>query len=161
MSCATSSNAIVIATAWCPVGGVSACLTLWSNLSVWPSPGSADSRQVREWVPRRRGHFGRWPSANVARGRSQPPRRRRTQPPTQPAVRRRSKTVQPHRTRAQVGLYMPAVAIDLAVPDLATLHERRSEKWAGHAPDVLAATIAEMDFPLAPPVGEALREAID
>ncbi len=57
---------------------------------------------------------------------------------------------------------MPDVrAIDLHVPDLATLHERRSEKWAGHEPDVLVATIAEMDFPLAPPVAAVLREAID
>ncbi len=39
--------------------------------------------------------------------------------------------------------------IDLQVPDLATLHERRSEKWSVHEPDVLASTVAEMDFPLA------------
>ena len=52
-------------------------------------------------------------------------------------------------------------SIDLAVPDLATLHERRSEKWTGHADDVLVATVAEMDFPLAEPVAEVLRAAID
>jgi cystathionine beta-lyase len=52
-------------------------------------------------------------------------------------------------------------AIDLHVPDLATLHERRSEKWAGHDDDVLVATTAEMDFPLAEPVAEVLRAAID
>jgi cystathionine beta-lyase len=52
-------------------------------------------------------------------------------------------------------------AIDLHVPDLATLHERRSEKWTGHADDVLVATVAEMDFPLAEPVAEVLRAAID
>jgi cysteine-S-conjugate beta-lyase len=52
-------------------------------------------------------------------------------------------------------------AIDLHVPDLATLHERRSEKWAGHDDDVLVATTAEMDFPLAEPVAEVLRTAID
>ena len=28
-------------------------------------------------------------------------------------------------------------AIDLQVPDLATLQQRRSEKWSGHEPDVL------------------------
>ncbi len=52
-------------------------------------------------------------------------------------------------------------AIDLHVPDLATLHERRSEKWTGHDSDVLVATIAEMDFPLAEPVAEVLRAAIE
>jgi cysteine-S-conjugate beta-lyase len=52
-------------------------------------------------------------------------------------------------------------AIDLQVPDLATLHERRSQKWTGHANDVLVATIAEMDFPLAEPVAKVLRAAID
>jgi cysteine-S-conjugate beta-lyase len=50
--------------------------------------------------------------------------------------------------------------IDLHVPDLATLHERRSEKWTGHDDDVLVATTAEMDFPLAGPVAEVLRAAI-
>ena len=52
-------------------------------------------------------------------------------------------------------------ATGLHVPDLATLHERRSQKWAGHDDDVLVATIAEMDFPLAAPVAEVLRAAID
>jgi cystathionine beta-lyase len=52
-------------------------------------------------------------------------------------------------------------AIDLHVPDLATLHERRSEKWTGHDSDVLVATIAEMDFPVAEPVLEVLRAAIE
>jgi cysteine-S-conjugate beta-lyase len=52
-------------------------------------------------------------------------------------------------------------AIDLHVPDLATLHERRSEKWTGHDNDVLVATIAEMDFPVAEPVREVLRAAIE
>ena len=52
-------------------------------------------------------------------------------------------------------------SIDLLVPPLAELHERRSLKWEGRAPDVLAATVAEMDFPLAPPVAEALHAAVD
>ncbi len=34
-------------------------------------------------------------------------------------------------------------------------------KWAGHPDDVLAATVAEMDFPIAPPVTRALHAAID
>jgi cysteine-S-conjugate beta-lyase len=52
-------------------------------------------------------------------------------------------------------------AIDLQVPDLATLHKRRSEKWSGHEPEVLPSTVAEMDFPLAPEVAAALHAAID
>jgi cysteine-S-conjugate beta-lyase len=52
-------------------------------------------------------------------------------------------------------------AVDLRVPDLATLHQRRSEKWSGHQPDVLPSTVAEMDFPLAPQITAALHEAID
>ena len=52
-------------------------------------------------------------------------------------------------------------ASDLHVPDLSTLHERRSEKWTGHDDDVLVATVAEMDFPLAEPVAEVLRAAVD
>jgi cystathionine beta-lyase len=52
-------------------------------------------------------------------------------------------------------------AIDLRVPDLARLHQRRSEKWSGYERDVLPSTIAEMDFPLAPEVTAALHAAID
>jgi cysteine-S-conjugate beta-lyase len=52
-------------------------------------------------------------------------------------------------------------AIDLRVPDLATLHMRRSEKWSGQDPDVLASTVAEMDFPLAAQITAALHAAID
>ena len=52
------------------------------------------------------------------------------------------------------------VAIDLRVPELDELQRRRSEKWAMQPPDVLAATIAEMDFPIAEPVAQALRDAI-
>jgi cystathionine beta-lyase len=52
-------------------------------------------------------------------------------------------------------------SIDLTVPDLATLHERRSEKWSSQEPDVLASTVAEMDFPLSPEVAAALHAAID
>jgi cysteine-S-conjugate beta-lyase len=49
----------------------------------------------------------------------------------------------------------------LEVPNLTTLHERRSDKWTGYDDDVLVATIAEMDFPLATPIAEVLRAAID
>ncbi len=52
------------------------------------------------------------------------------------------------------------MSIDLSVPDLEALHERRSEKWALHERDVLSATIAEMDFPLAEPVAEAISSAL-
>lgn len=56
---------------------------------------------------------------------------------------------------------MSGGSVDLQVPDLATLHQRRSEKWSGHDPDVLASTVAEMDFPLAPEVSVALHAAVD
>jgi cystathionine beta-lyase len=52
-------------------------------------------------------------------------------------------------------------AIDLTVPPLAELGRRRSEKWAGQEAGVLAMTVAEMDFPLAPPVARAVREALE
>jgi cysteine-S-conjugate beta-lyase len=51
--------------------------------------------------------------------------------------------------------------IDLGVPSVAELHKRRSEKWASFDDDVLSATIAEMDFPIAAPIGEALHAAIE
>ncbi len=53
------------------------------------------------------------------------------------------------------------MAIDLTVPSLDAMHQRAGAKWSAYDADVLSATIAEMDFPLAPPVTEALREAID
>ena len=56
---------------------------------------------------------------------------------------------------------VPATDLDLRVPPLHELHTRRSEKWADHEPDVLAATVAEMDFPLAPPVTKTLQAALD
>src|SRR5579884_3919094 len=51
--------------------------------------------------------------------------------------------------------------VDLRVPPLDELHERRSEKWAPWPRDVVSSTIAEMDFPLAPPVAAALHAAVD
>ncbi|MET7702442.1 MalY/PatB family protein [Streptomyces sp. NPDC005485] len=41
------------------------------------------------------------------------------------------------------------------------LRRRRSMKWRTHPADVLPLWVAEMDVPLAPPVADALREAID
>jgi cystathionine beta-lyase len=41
------------------------------------------------------------------------------------------------------------------------LRERRSVKWTMYEPDVLPAWVAEMDFPLADPVKEALRSAVE
>jgi len=45
--------------------------------------------------------------------------------------------------------------------DLAALRERRSVKWRRFPPDVLPAFVAEMDFPAAPPVREALAAAVE
>ncbi len=53
------------------------------------------------------------------------------------------------------------MAIDLSVPGVEEMHQRAGDKWAAYDADVLSATIAEMDFPLAPPVVAALRRAID
>ncbi|HEX5712281.1 MAG TPA: aminotransferase class I/II-fold pyridoxal phosphate-dependent enzyme [Solirubrobacterales bacterium] len=51
--------------------------------------------------------------------------------------------------------------LDISVPDIAALAERRSEKWASEGPGVLAMTVAEMDFPLAPAVSAVLRQALE
>ncbi|HEY0318457.1 MAG TPA: aminotransferase class I/II-fold pyridoxal phosphate-dependent enzyme [Solirubrobacterales bacterium] len=50
---------------------------------------------------------------------------------------------------------------ELRVPPLSELHSRRGEKWAGHDPDVISMTIAEMDFEVAAPITKALRAAVD
>ena len=42
-----------------------------------------------------------------------------------------------------------------------TLRRRRSSKWVTHPPDVLPAFVAELDVDLAPPIREALVEAIE
>ncbi len=44
--------------------------------------------------------------------------------------------------------------------DLAALRRRRSAKWTTYPPDVLPAFVAEMDFPLAAPVRDALAAAV-
>lgn len=49
---------------------------------------------------------------------------------------------------------------DLPVPPLAQLRARQSAKWRTYPSDVLPLTVAEMDFPLAPPVAAALQQAV-
>jgi cysteine-S-conjugate beta-lyase len=56
---------------------------------------------------------------------------------------------------------MTEPTVDLGVPALGTLHERRSEKWALYEPEVLSLTIAEMDFAIAAPIRDALIATID
>jgi cystathionine beta-lyase len=48
----------------------------------------------------------------------------------------------------------------LTVPQLDILRQRRSEKWSGHPPGVIGATVAELDFELAPPIATVLHDAI-
>ncbi|KAA0267922.1 MAG: aminotransferase class I/II-fold pyridoxal phosphate-dependent enzyme [Acidobacteria bacterium] len=57
---------------------------------------------------------------------------------------------------------MAIAALDPELTDLALdrLRARRSVKWSRFGPDVLPAWVAEMDFPLAPPVSAALAEAV-
>jgi len=58
---------------------------------------------------------------------------------------------------------MAAPATIASFDDLSpeALRERQSVKWRMYPPDVLPAFVAEMDFPLAPPVREALLAAIE
>jgi cysteine-S-conjugate beta-lyase len=44
--------------------------------------------------------------------------------------------------------------------DLESLRRRRSEKWTAFPPEVLPSHVAEMDFPLAPPIEQVLVEAV-
>ena len=55
---------------------------------------------------------------------------------------------------------MTGSGLDLTVPALSELHARRSEKWAVHEADVLSMTVAEMDFPIADPIREAVQDAV-
>jgi cystathionine beta-lyase len=48
----------------------------------------------------------------------------------------------------------------LPVASLAQLRARRSAKWRAYPDDVLPLPVAEMDFDLAPPVADVLREAL-
>jgi len=51
--------------------------------------------------------------------------------------------------------------IDLDCYDLAALQARQGEKWARDAPDKIPCWVADMDFPIAPPIRRALEEAIE
>ncbi|MFM9370460.1 MalY/PatB family protein [Streptomyces sp. Da 82-17] len=53
------------------------------------------------------------------------------------------------------------IANPLEVFTLDQLRRRRSMKWRAHPADVLPLWVAEMDVPLAEPVADALREAVD
>ncbi|MFG2057643.1 MalY/PatB family protein [Micromonospora sp. NPDC048930] len=58
----------------------------------------------------------------------------------------------------------PTPSVDrnpLALLTLDELRQRTGVKWRMHPPDVLPLWVAEMDVPLAPPVADALRRAID
>jgi cystathionine beta-lyase len=55
----------------------------------------------------------------------------------------------------------PQLVAALDAVDLAVLRRRRSIKWRSYPPDVIPAWIAEMDFPLAAPIGERLRAATE
>ena len=57
----------------------------------------------------------------------------------------------------------PEVALASELTDLRIEHlrRRRSAKWTYYEPDVLPAFVAEMDFPLAPAVKDAVHRAID
>jgi len=56
---------------------------------------------------------------------------------------------------------MPTLNPELTEIPLQRLRRRRSAKWARYEADVLPAWVAEMDFPLAPPVKRALAEAVE
>ena len=56
---------------------------------------------------------------------------------------------------------MDSAAPDLPVDPLDVLRQRRSAKWQTYPADVLPLTVAEMDFPLAAPVADVLREAVE
>ena len=58
--------------------------------------------------------------------------------------------------------WMPhkGIGVDLHVPSLAELHGRRSWKWDGQPDDVLASTVAEMDFAVAEPIKAELQAAV-
>jgi len=49
----------------------------------------------------------------------------------------------------------------MPVDPLEVLRWRRSAKWQTYPADVLPLTVAEMDFALAAPIAEALREAVE
>ena len=56
---------------------------------------------------------------------------------------------------------MDGAVPELPVDPLDVLRQRRSAKWQTYPADVLPLTVAEMDFALAAPIAEALREAVE
>ena len=56
---------------------------------------------------------------------------------------------------------MDGAGAELSVDPLEVLRQRRSAKWQTYPADVLPLTVAEMDFALAVPIAEALREAVE
>ena len=52
-------------------------------------------------------------------------------------------------------------SIDLEQHDLADLQGRRGLKWGRDAPEKIPCWVADMDFPLAPPIRRTLRRALD
>jgi cysteine-S-conjugate beta-lyase len=56
---------------------------------------------------------------------------------------------------------MDGAEAELSVDPLEVLRQRRSEKWQTYPADVLPLTVAEMDFALAAPIADALREAVE
>jgi cystathionine beta-lyase len=55
---------------------------------------------------------------------------------------------------------MTLPSCELSVPPLEELTRRRSEKWDGWPSDVIASTVAEMDYHLATPIARVLHDAI-
>jgi cystathionine beta-lyase len=56
---------------------------------------------------------------------------------------------------------MDGAGRELPVDPLEVLRQRRSAKWQTYPADVLPLTVAEMDFALATPIADALREAVE
>jgi cystathionine beta-lyase len=52
-------------------------------------------------------------------------------------------------------------SFDVDAISLTDLRQRQSAKYQAYDPDVIPAWVAEMDFPLAPPIARALHDAID
>jgi cystathionine beta-lyase len=51
--------------------------------------------------------------------------------------------------------------VSVEAEPLSRLRQRTSEKWRAYPDDVLPLFVAEMDYPLAPPVADALHAAVD
>jgi cystathionine beta-lyase len=76
------------------------------------------------------------------------------------ARRGRGERGRPEQARAAAGDTVKGVDRLLGDCSLDGLRRRRSWKWTEYPPDVLPAWVAEMDFDLAEPIKDAVREAI-